>query len=976
MAADTTYSADQIEQLLRCPICLDRLSSPKILPCQHTFCKSPCLEGLISVGDRKLRCPECRKEHFVPHGGAAGYPTNITITGFLDLPVQDTPRDIPNPQELAAAHESGSEQQCGVCEVHAQTVKCFHCNKFVCEECKRSHTGQLRFDVSRIVDQICRGLPKVSNCIAEVEIKLEVTKQGSERVKGEIRNATEKFTKELRDREKLLCSELDTLVKAEQRSLRRHQENLEIDFATLSSYCDSTKSMLNQNEMTIPEADLVALKSQCSEYMQQIRQTDTETMPEVRQPSFHFDGSSLQTGINNFGRVDIGNADASNGQGDLSGLQDQAGRARWSDVPRVDRLYRQIPTPDQTPQPTPRNDPVVNPVNSHHPLPHLRSDNIFGGSHFVNSHDYTRRADESAHSRSRNSPRSTDYMFRMDTSTDQVQQILQDMAQAESLGNRSITPRRSAPPSYSQQDRERMGGFMGGGGGGGSGGGSFDVSNYSFNQQSSSVSPRVPQSSRRDLLRQFSERNDRASNTLPVPVPIARPIRPVRPADAFLIPIGSGPVTSLRQSTDQPSNQVNQTSDQSTDQNNTSPISNLAAIEERNPTPSADIDTTRGDISDGARQNANNQPIVPTPLNTNPEVVASPIVTPSNTERSAQGRSSGEGAEGGPAPQGRDLSVTLEPIPEQAEGSSQQNTRHSTGGRTVFIDYKTKSRPLFKIGDIRVGSGGHAHGKFRWPRGVAASPSPNERIFVADSSNHRVQIFDGQGQFISCFGSYGAGDGEIDCLAGIAVTSEGQLVIADRYNHRIQIFNNDGSYCRKFGGEGAGDGQLSYPWGIAVDSSNNIYVCDKENHRVQVFDLNGRFVRKFGSLGRNDGQLENPHYLSISPDNKVLISDTNNHRIHVFTTSGRFVRVFGKNGSQSGEFNFPKGIAVDHNGFIIVADSGNNRVQIFRADGRFFCSFGSRGNSDGKFKGVEGLCVTRNGTIMVCDKENHRIQVF
>ena len=42
-----SYSAQHIEELLRCPICLDRFRTPKLLPCQHTFCESPCLEQLV-----------------------------------------------------------------------------------------------------------------------------------------------------------------------------------------------------------------------------------------------------------------------------------------------------------------------------------------------------------------------------------------------------------------------------------------------------------------------------------------------------------------------------------------------------------------------------------------------------------------------------------------------------------------------------------------------------------------------------------------------------------------------------------------------------------------------------------------------------------------------------------------------------------------------------------------------------------------
>lgn len=48
-------------------------------------------------------------------------------------------------------------------------------------------------------------------------------------------------------------------------------------------------------------------------------------------------------------------------------------------------------------------------------------------------------------------------------------------------------------------------------------------------------------------------------------------------------------------------------------------------------------------------------------------------------------------------------------------------------------------------------------------------------------------MFDSNGIFIKEFGQYGSGEGEFDCLAGVAVNRIGQYIIADRYNHRIQV---------------------------------------------------------------------------------------------------------------------------------------------------------------------------------------------
>ncbi|XP_015608965.1 RING finger protein nhl-1 isoform X5 [Cephus cinctus] len=308
-------------------------------------------------------------------------------------------------------------------------------------------------------------------------------------------------------------------------------------------------------------------------------------------------------------------------------------------------------------------------------------------------------------------------------------------------------------------------------------------------------------------------------------------------------------------------------------------------------------------------------------------------------------------------PSGSPTSPTAAPVIPAAAGSSTRS------------QYLLKRRQLFKFG-MR----GSEAGCFTWPRGLAVGP--DNSIVVADSSNHRVQVFDGNGNFTKEFGSYGSGEGEFDCLAGVAVNRIGQFIIADRYNHRIQVLDPSGRFLRAFGSQGTTDGRFNYPWGITTDALGFIYVCDKENHRVQVFQSDGTFVGKFGCCGSGRGQLEHPHYIAVSNTNRVIVSDGNNHRVQIFDVNGRVLTSFGSEGSDEGQFKFPRGVAVDDQGYIIVADSGNNRIQIFTPEGAFLKAFGGWGSGDGEFKGLEGVAVTSAGNIVVCDRENHRVQVF
>jgi hypothetical protein len=68
MANAGESSSSQMERLTTCPVCLDKFRIPKLLPCMHTFCLTPCLTNLVDPRARSLRCPECRRDHPIPAG--------------------------------------------------------------------------------------------------------------------------------------------------------------------------------------------------------------------------------------------------------------------------------------------------------------------------------------------------------------------------------------------------------------------------------------------------------------------------------------------------------------------------------------------------------------------------------------------------------------------------------------------------------------------------------------------------------------------------------------------------------------------------------------------------------------------------------------------------------------------------------------------------------------------------------------------
>jgi tripartite motif-containing protein 71 len=94
-------SQEQLEEIVECSICLDRIQNPKVLPCQHSFCLDPCLRGTAAAHEGQydfLRCPVCRAEHQMSYYGVDDLPTNLTLARLHEiLPSRQdlTPREAP-----------------------------------------------------------------------------------------------------------------------------------------------------------------------------------------------------------------------------------------------------------------------------------------------------------------------------------------------------------------------------------------------------------------------------------------------------------------------------------------------------------------------------------------------------------------------------------------------------------------------------------------------------------------------------------------------------------------------------------------------------------------------------------------------------------------------------------------------------------------------------------------------------------------
>ena len=178
------------------------------------------------------------------------------------------------------------------------------------------------------------------------------------------------------------------------------------------------------------------------------------------------------------------------------------------------------------------------------------------------------------------------------------------------------------------------------------------------------------------------------------------------------------------------------------------------------------------------------------------------------------------------------------------------------------------------------------------------------------------------------------GQGTLSSPRNVAVAADGRVYVADSGNHRIQVFDTDGAPIFTFGENGLEAGQFNEPWSVAVDDEF-VYVSDTWNNRIQKFTLDGEYVLQFGTGGtpavatEGGGQFYGPRDIMLGDSNKLFVTDTGNHRIQMFTRDGQFLSAVGGQGVRAGEFYEPVGLAIAPDGSVFVADTWNNRIQEF-----------------------------------------------
>lgn len=240
---------------------------------------------------------------------------------------------------------------------------------------------------------------------------------------------------------------------------------------------------------------------------------------------------------------------------------------------------------------------------------------------------------------------------------------------------------------------------------------------------------------------------------------------------------------------------------------------------------------------------------------------------------------------------------------------------------------------------------------------------------------------------------------EIDRVAGVAFTPDGDIIAVDAASHRVMVFGPKGRYKSEFGGFGAAlpapgfepnwePGLLNVPLGVDVDEQGRIYVADSRNGHVQVFDADGAFIRRFPERGEgeNTAKPSGPRTIAIR-DVAVaggLVFAAEPHRIVVFTTDGEYVRELGREGTGSSEFGDVTGVGAGDDGRVFVVDARDKRVHALTAEGEKLWEIGSVTGDEAQstvvvgyeFVGPVDVTILAGGSLAVLEAAEGSIVLF
>ncbi len=282
----------------------------------------------------------------------------------------------------------------------------------------------------------------------------------------------------------------------------------------------------------------------------------------------------------------------------------------------------------------------------------------------------------------------------------------------------------------------------------------------------------------------------------------------------------------------------------------------------------------------------------------------------------------------------------------------------------------------------------------------------NDHILICDTANQRIEVLSGQTlavvATIGVTGVAGSDNAHLNDPTGVALdVATDQIFVADTGNDRIQVFDAATfAYVETIGEQLTSDGRLAGVGNVAFNApggmysdvgTGRLYVADTGNQRVQIFDTATlAYVGTLGTSGtsgRDNAHFNAPSDVTVNPAvGEILVADTGNSRIQRFDAKTlAYKGTIGGAGLNVGDSDYlgaPNTVAYDAmSNLVLIADPAEQRVEVFDALSYNYVetlgTTGSAGSSNGQFSGPAGIVIdTVHERVLIGDQLNNRVQMF
>ncbi len=218
--------------------------------------------------------------------------------------------------------------------------------------------------------------------------------------------------------------------------------------------------------------------------------------------------------------------------------------------------------------------------------------------------------------------------------------------------------------------------------------------------------------------------------------------------------------------------------------------------------------------------------------------------------------------------------------------------------------------------------GGLGSGPAQFNRPAAISAGADAMLYIVDSDNNRIQIFDFSGRFIKSVGGFGFGDDQLNLPKDIWTRTIIHIYVADFNNRRLVRFDRYMNYINDFVSHDNWD--ITYQFqevlSCAFNSQNDFFILDRGENKIVKFNRRGEPERTFGFYDAVD-MLQDPVQIDIFQNNKIAVTDVSRKSVMLYDFFGSFITEI-----RNDEFNLPSGLSPFKEDELLVADPGAKKI--------------------------------------------------